>query len=184
MDNESNKCALEFGRIIFRSWEHDWNLGIPHERTSLAEARRLLPTSATQPVYDWLNGLEAMLRRRTLPFPPFDVRVRRQSEILENGDGPMWRALPIRCLCPDWDEYLRAAGLMDGDKGKMKRGKHGSQISVLTGESILGHAYSLNWEKTPDTYALHDVLREFSPHFKERTIFDGFGAIRSACRDP
>jgi hypothetical protein len=96
MVNESEKFALEFGRIIFRSWEHDWDLGIPNTRTSLAEASRLLPAAATQPVYDWLNGLDAMLRRRTLPFPPLDVRVRRQSDILENGDGPIWRALPIR----------------------------------------------------------------------------------------
>lgn len=125
-----------------------------------------------------------MLRRRTLPFPPFDVRVRRQSEILENGDGPMWRALPIRCLCPDWDDHLRAAGLMDGDKGKMKRGTYGSHISVPTGESQLGHAYELNWEKIPDAYALHDVLREFSPHFKELTVFDAIDAIRSARRNP
>ena len=69
-------AMVEFGQIVVESWEHKWKNPDNQGDVPLAQAERVLPREATEKIYQFLEKTEKMLLRGSLPFPPFDFRVR------------------------------------------------------------------------------------------------------------
>jgi hypothetical protein len=75
MDKDGGGSLVEIGRIMFRSWEHEWQTG-DREASSVASASRVLPEAVTQPIYEIMERWERDLLRSSLPFSPYRLRVR------------------------------------------------------------------------------------------------------------
>lgn len=161
------------GRVVFRSWEHQWITGEPWV-ASVASASRLLPERRTAPIYDILKRWEQSLLRASLPFAPHDVRIVEENELLayENYDDhfPDWvrRALPIGQICPDWEEALRKKRLLLAKGPREKPLKSGLILKVPSGETPLNCVYEVEWRCVCLPAYIDVFLREFSPRHKQR----------------
>jgi hypothetical protein len=147
MGNAFPAPPVEIGRIVFRSWEHEWQTG-EREARSIASAKRLLPIDITQPIYAILERWERDLIRSSLPYSPYRLRVRRadawQSLVLSSyPDGFVActeigrRGSALRELCPSWDAIL--------PEPRYKKGKFGNAMQAPEADHPLDWAYELEW---------------------------------------
>jgi hypothetical protein len=109
MGNDFPVPSVEVGRIVFRSWEHEWQTD-HKEAFSIASARRTLHGDVTQPIYQILERWERDLLRSSLPFSPYGLRIRAANNnwmMFADGNYHLVEAArrcsPIGQLCPDWD---------------------------------------------------------------------------------
>lgn len=180
-------ATLEFGRLEFRSWEHDWALGCTNTPTSLAAAQRVLPEKATSAIYDLLRQQEALLLQDTMPFPPFDLRVRskirrplrsyRDANVLILAS-----AATLNTICPRWDKLLDKHGLIDGTQARTKTCKYGTTLRVPTGDRFVRDNYSLEWFPWATDVDIDKMFGEYGPRHKDPSPFDVFDAIHAAKR--
>jgi hypothetical protein len=170
MDSDPSSLEVEVGRIVFRSWEHEWQTGI-RETSSVATAKRLLPNDVTQPVYEILERWEQQLLRLSLPFSPYGLRIRpannewmafaaRYDHLVELAH----RSLPLTHLCPNWDAAL--------PQPPEKHLKYGNVLRAPSSDCIIESVYEVKWQTALVdfrwTAPLDVLLREFSPRYKER----------------
>jgi hypothetical protein len=106
MANDFPVPQVEIGRIVFRSWEHEWQTD-HKEASSVASARKTLPSEVTQPIYEILERWERDLLRSSLPFSPYGLRIRpANNHWMAFADGDyllvenLRRCLPIGQVCP------------------------------------------------------------------------------------
>ncbi|HEY1934487.1 MAG TPA: hypothetical protein VGG99_20965 [Acetobacteraceae bacterium] len=182
MGNGFPTPEVEVGRIVFRSWEHEWQTG-DKETFSLASAKKLLPSEITRPIYEVLERWERDLLRSSLPYPPYGLRIRRaKSEWLdlmlsaykgeplfygvENATKYGLEGRSIGELCPNWDAAL--------PEPRSKQGRFGTTLHAPLAGSNLTWAYELEWRPAvfPEQEVnIDDLLRHFSPRYREPTIF-------------
>lgn len=181
MGDDSPASEVEVGRIVFRSWEHEWQTG-DKEAPSLASAKRLLPSEITRPIYEVLERWERDLLRSSLPYPPFGVRIRRaNSEWLalllpEHKNHPLSFQVEtvtkygledrsIGEFCPDWDAML--------PEPRSKKGSFGTTLRAPSADNKIIWAYELEWQPAvfPEQVNIDDLLRQFSPRYREPPIF-------------
>jgi hypothetical protein len=115
--------------------------------------------------------MEQDLLRSSLPFSPYGVRIRRANNewmAFANGDyhfvETCRRSLRICELCPGWDEAL--------PQPQEKRTRYGQLLSAPLGDTQVSSAYKVMWQSVafPATVDIDQLLREFSPRYKEPTI--------------
>src|ERR1700730_10227854 len=75
MGNDLQEPSVEVGRILFRSWEHQWETG-ENEAPWGALSKRTMTSDVTQPIYEILTQWEQDLLRSSLPFSPYGLRIR------------------------------------------------------------------------------------------------------------
>ncbi len=166
MGNDLPVPSIEIGRIVFRSWEHEWQTD-QREAPSVASAKRLLPNVITQPIYEILERWERDLLRSSLPFRPYGLRIRlANNDWMAFADGDYHlvetcrRSLPIGQLCPHWDEAL--------PQPQEKRAKYGGALlRAPLGDTLLNTVYEVVWQPAvfPETVSLDKLLRQFSPRY-------------------
>ncbi len=182
MDDGLSAPRIEIGRIVFRSWEHEWQTG--HKETfPVASAKRLLPNEITRPIYEVLERWERDLLRSSLPYPPYGLRIRRaNSEWLDlmrcsyKGELLFWGVehateygLADRSIgefSPNWDAAL--------PEPRSKEGRFGTTLQAPSADSKVTWAYGLEWRPAvfPEQEVnMDDLLRQFSPRYREPTIF-------------
>jgi hypothetical protein len=150
MDDERPNPTVEVGRIVFRSWEHEWQTG-ERDCASLALAARLLPASFTQPIYDILGRWEQELERSSLPYPPYGLRIRRGKNqwlpvaLADYGGDPSnyltefcRRKCTLCDICPGWEEAL--------PEPRVKKGKFGNELFAPGADTPLEWKYSFEWQ--------------------------------------
>jgi hypothetical protein len=144
MDNDLAASSVEIGRIMFRSWEHQWETD-EREAPSVASAKRLMSSYVTRPIYEILENWEHDLLRSSLPFSPYDLRVRSANNAwMAFADGNYHlvetcrRFLPVGELCPNWDETL--------PKPQEKRGKYGVVLRAPLADVPLNRVYEVMWQ--------------------------------------
>jgi hypothetical protein len=171
MADASGGPTVKVVRLVFRSWEHRWLTGDP-EVASVAAARRLLPESATEGIYDILRRWERELLRETLPFSPYGLRVRPLSRGSANAIGGDDRFVafvrPSLCLsevCPDWDAML--------PQPLETRSKYGELLRAPTRDALIRDAYSLELRAAvfPDEVRIDDLLGHFSHRYETKSVF-------------
>jgi hypothetical protein len=171
MADASGGPAVEVVRLVFRSWEHRWLTSNP-EAASVAAARRLLPESATAPIYDILRRWERELLRETLPFSPYGLRLRPVSRASANAIGGDDRfeamarlSYSLGEVCPDWDA-VRPQPLE-------KRSKYGEVLRAPTRDTPIRDAYSLELRTAvfPDVVKIDDLLGHFSHRYETKSVF-------------
>ncbi len=180
MDDGFPAPKVEIGRIVFRSWEHEWQTG-DKETFSLASAEKLLPIEITRPIYERLERWERDLLRSSLPYPPGGWRIRRA--------GTEWQNLlhsatknPLTCafenarkygfegckldeICPNWDVVL--------PEPRSKQGRFGTSLCAPPASSPVLLYYGLEWRSATvhstnsELVSIDDLLREFSPRYRE-----------------
>jgi hypothetical protein len=164
MGNDLPVSPVEIGRIVFRSWEHEWQTD-SREAMSVASASRTLPEKVTQPIYQILERWERDLLRSSLPFSPYGLRIRSANNnwmTFANGNYHLvetaYRCLPIRHLCPNWDEIL--------PQPREKRSKYGALKAPMS-DTPVNSAYELIWRSAilPEAVSIDDLLRHFSPRY-------------------
>jgi hypothetical protein len=182
MGNGFPASKVEVGRIVFRSWEHEWQTG-DRETFSLASAKRLLPSEITRAIYEVLERWERDLLRSSLPYAPYGLRIRRANsewldllrsaykcELLfwgvENATKYGLEERTIGELCPNWDAAL--------PEPRSKQGRFGTTLHAPSAGSKVTWAYGLEWRAAvfPEQKVnIDDLLRQFSPRYREPTIF-------------
>jgi hypothetical protein len=161
---------VEIGRIVFRSWEHEWQTG--EKETSLASAKKLLPIEITRPIYEWLEGWERDLLRSSLPYPPGGWRIRGsewQKLLHSAAENTLNCSVKNGCelgeLCPNWDAAL--------PKPRRKQGRFGQSLYAPLASDPVRLYYGLEWRSAPvhstdsELVNIDYLLREFSPRYKE-----------------
>jgi hypothetical protein len=169
--------TVEVGRIVFRSWEHQWQTDSLYA-CSVGSARRALPSDITRPIYAILERWERDLLRSSLPFPPYGLRIRpsHRVEIADASD-----ILVEKCcrhlgeLCPNWDEAL--------PQPQVKRTGY-RELRAPSGDTSLGHAYQMEWQVAvfPEAVRIDELLREFSPRHKEPSLWDSLLSAQAGTR--
>lgn len=172
--------GVEVGRIVFRSWEHEWQTG-DRETFSLASAKKLLPSEITRPIHEVLERWERDLLRSSLPYSPYGLRIRRanmewlnllrpayQGELLfygvESATVYNLEERSIGELCPNWDAAL--------PEPRSKQGKFGTTLHAPPADRRVIWAYGLEWRPAvSEEVNIDALLRQFSPRYTERTIF-------------
>lgn len=164
---------VEIGRIVFRSWEHEWQTG-DKETFSLASAKKLLPIEITRPIYEWLEGWERDLLRSSLPYPPGGWRIRGsewQKLLHSAAENTLKRAVKNGCklgeLCPNWDAAL--------PEPRSKQGRFGTSLCAPLASSPVLLYYGLKWDPHPapvhptnsELVNIDDLLREFSSRYRK-----------------
>ena len=86
MGNGFPAPEVEVGRIVFRSWEHEWQTG-DRESFSLASA------GITRAIYEALERWERDLLRSSLPYPPYGLRIRLDPHVTKAAGNPMDRSV-------------------------------------------------------------------------------------------
>jgi hypothetical protein len=171
MGNDVPVPSVEIGRIVFRSWEHQWQTD-EREAPSVASAKRLLSEHVTRPIYEILESWQRDLLRSSLPFSPYGLRVRpANNDWMAFADGfyhlveLLRRSQAVGQLCPNWDEAL--------PEPQEKRTKYGALLRAPFGDTPLNTVYEVVWRPAvfPETVSLDKLLRQFSPRYKEPTIF-------------
>src|SRR5262249_46489359 len=162
---------VEIGRIVFRSWEHEWQTDLK-EAPSVASARRTLPSDITRPIYEILERWERDLLRSSLPFSPYGFRIRSvNNDWMALANGDYWlaetarRCLRVGELCANWNEAL--------PQPQEKRTKYGAVLRAPTSEIQINSAYEVTWRSAvfPETVRIDELLRQFSPRYRPPTIF-------------
>jgi hypothetical protein len=164
---------IEFGRVRLLSWEHDWATSSKHTYTSLRDAERVLPLGVTAEIYAVLRREEVRLLRGSLPFPPYDFRMR----LNENRPGDHAnisnedlsdlerRSCTLGDICPGWSEALRKAGLETNGIIATKRGRHG-MLEAARADTPFLFAYSLEWHMVGLPGPIDRILRDLSPRYR------------------
>jgi len=179
MDSDLPALDVEIGRIVVRSWEHEWKT---EEKTSssVASAQRLLPSDFTKPVYDILERGEQYLLRSSLPFLPYDLRIRRANNEWMGFAGQVdwlleWARLRLHLgeLCPGWDNAL--------PQPSAKKGKYGQMLYAPGGDSPIIAGYEVVWQPILpfEGVDLDKLLREFSPRYKAPSIFESIAPAQN-----
>lgn len=138
---------IEFGRVQLCSWEHDWATSCWQNFTSLRDAQRVIPVEVTGEIYALLRRDEVRLLRGSLPFTPYDFRVRLENN--RPGDhsclrDEVSRVYKIGIICPCWSEALREAGLETEGNVATKKGRY-KTLRVAGADTQFSVAYSLEW---------------------------------------
>jgi hypothetical protein len=171
MANDVPGPSVEVGRIVFRSWEHEWETGY-READSVASARRTLPSDVTQPIYEILERWERDLLRSSLPFSPYGLRIRPPNTncwTFVDTDYAFAetarRVSPVGELCPKWDESL--------PQPQEKRTKFGAVLRAPLSDTQVNSVYQVIWRPAtfPETVNIDKLLRQFSPRNREPPIF-------------
>jgi hypothetical protein len=170
MTEQTGGPTVEFGRIMLTSWEHDWATDANHARIPLREAKRVLPEALTADIYALLKREEERLLRHSLPFPPYDFRIRRADDQHEVDDEQINDALreasPLGVMYSEWTNYLKAASLEKDGVLLNKRSNHGSLIYVSGADTLFAYAYSLDWCPVGEAGSIDRVLGELSPRYR------------------
>jgi hypothetical protein len=157
MDNRESR-PVAIGRIVFRSWEHEWVTGDRHA-SSVSTASRVLPKDVSEPIYSMFERLELLLLRESLPFPPYGLRIAQgQDAVFPAFEDHSVQYLPIEHFCPTWDDNLRRQRLLLSGGPTTKGGKFGTTIEVPLAERRLGDFYEVKWESKFGTVELHQLL--------------------------
>jgi hypothetical protein len=171
MGNDLPAPSVEIGRIVFRSWEHEWQTD-DKNAASVASARRMLPADVTQPIYEILERWERDLLRSSLPFSPYGIRIRRaNNDWMAFANGDYWlaetarRCLPVGEVCPNWDEALPYP--------REKRTKYGAVLRAPASDTRINSVYEVIWQSAvfPETVRIDELLRQFSPRYRTPTMF-------------
>jgi hypothetical protein len=171
MADASGSPTVEIARLVFCSWEHRW-VTSEREAASVAAARRLLPESATAPIYDILRQWERELLRETLPFSPYGLRLRPLSRASANALGGDDRLValirPSLCLsevCPDWDAVV--------PQPRETSSKYGELLRAPTGDTLIRDAYSLELRNAviSDEVKIDELLGHFSHRYEAKSAF-------------
>jgi hypothetical protein len=104
-----------------------------------------------------------MLLRKSLPFPPYGLRIAQEQDLYFPLEDYAARYLPISHYCPTWDDKLRRARLVLSSGPKTKRGKFGKILEVPLAERRLCDFYEIKWVSTFGTVELDQLLRRRIP---------------------
>lgn len=176
MDDGFPSPKIEVGRILFRSWEHEWQTG-NRDASSVASAKRLLPSDVTRPIYEILERWERDFLRSSLPYPPYGLRIRRgnddwlllvlsayQNTFPDYTLETLRRSSKLGEICPNWDAAL--------PEPRTKPGKFGNVLCAPSGDRPVDWGYEVEWrtavfptqELTPEK-----LLGPYSPRSKPQT---------------
>lgn len=172
MGSDISAPEVEVGRIVFRSWEHEWKTG-ESEAQSVASAMRLLPSDLTSPIYEILERWEQDLLRSSLPFSPYGLRIRRANNgwmAFRDGNYHLVeygiRDLPIGKLCENWETAL--------PQPQEKQGRY-RILKAPSADTRVSYVYEVKWLPVfidfHQTSTLDRLLREYSPRYKEPRLF-------------
>jgi hypothetical protein len=140
------------------------------EAPSVASARRVLPEESTKAIYEILQRWESEYLESSLPFPPYDLRIRAVNNPRPITDArPLLietarRHQPISTYCPTWDQMLIANEISE------KRSRFGSVLRAPSGESTVYAHYELRWVCLCQV-GIDQLLRKFSPRYKPTSLF-------------
>lgn len=171
MGNDLPAPFVEIGRIVFRSWEHEWQTD-QREAPSVALAKRLLPNDVTQPIYRILRRWERDLLRSSLPFSPYGLRIRpANNDWMAFANGEYWFTeanrphLSVGELCPKWDQML--------PQPQEKCTKYGAVLRAPTSDTRINSVYEVIWQSAvfPEAVKIDELLRQFSPRHKDPPPF-------------
>jgi hypothetical protein len=165
MDSDLPALDVEIGKIVFRSWEHQWETEEKFA-SAVASAKRALPSDFTKPIYEILEGWEQCLKRSSLPFAPYNLRIRPTNDAWKaftGGFDPseiLMLHRSLREMCAGWDGML--------PQPRTKQGKYGQQLVAPAGDQMLLGHYEVEWHSVtvPDAVNLDTLLRTFSPRYK------------------
>jgi hypothetical protein len=171
MGNDLQEPSVEVGRILFRSWEHQWETG-ENEAPSVALAKRTMPSDVTQPIYEILAQWEQDLLRSSLPFSPYGLRIRpANNDWMTFADGDYHlveaarRSLPLGQVCQNWDEAL--------PQPPQKQAKFGVVLRAPSSGTQINFVYEVIWRSAifPETVDIGKLFGQFSPRYREPSRF-------------